>query len=83
MTHYILPFTSTRGREQRTACGVWVTWDQHTVEPECPQCRAWLEADDAEAKQLNLKWEAEAVEARAARIANAALPQAWKPLVKA
>lgn len=55
ITHYIPPFTETRGRGihqmQRAFCGAWVEEAQHSAEPSCERCQEFLEAD---AKQLAL-----------------------------
>lgn len=59
LTHYVPPFTTRRSGVQMTACGVFVQAREHAVEPTCPKCHAWLEADEAEAKQLAAKWAAE------------------------
>ena len=65
MTHYIGCFTQTlRGLtslRQRAVCGVYVDRGEHTTEPTCPACLAYLqkEADDepaiADALGLELK----------------------------
>lgn len=46
-THYIPSFTETNGRKQLAVCGRWVTRHDHSTEPNCPACAAWLIKDDA------------------------------------
>lgn len=61
MSHYIAYFTVERSaaynpngepsRQLRAVCGEWIDYTDHTAEPTCPACVAWLEkeaADDAE-----------------------------------
>lgn len=51
-THYTAYFTQNlRGepsRSQRAVCGVYISPNEHTNEPSCPQCIAYLqqEAED-------------------------------------
>lgn len=44
-THYIPAFTARNGHDQQAACGRWVRATEHTAEPSCPNCRAYLEQD--------------------------------------
>jgi hypothetical protein len=44
-THYIPPYTRVNGRKQETVCGTWITAREHSKEPTCPACAAWLEQD--------------------------------------
>lgn len=58
MTHYVAYFTversTFRGRtptRQQAVCGEFVERGEHTAEPDCPVCAAWLQqeaADEAE-----------------------------------
>lgn len=50
-SHYIPHFTRTDGRVQRAVCGEMIHAVDHTAEPTCPRCKAWIEADAAEAAQ--------------------------------
>ncbi len=48
LTHYIPAFTVFRGREQRlqyAACGTVVSASEHSTEPTCPDCMAYVESD--------------------------------------
>ena len=48
LTHYIPAFTVFRGREQRTqhaACGLFVSASEHSAEPTCEACLAYVNAD--------------------------------------
>lgn len=47
MTHY-LPDVADLGRWQRTACGLCVRFltIDHSPEPECVVCQAWLAANE-------------------------------------
>jgi hypothetical protein len=46
-THYIPMFTARAGRLQQAACGEYAGSSEHSTEPTCPTCRAYLEADAA------------------------------------
>jgi len=47
-THYIPSFTVARGHQQQAVCGAWAeTASQHSAEPTCPKCAAWLAALDS------------------------------------
>ncbi len=59
MSHYVLDFLSTRHRLQHAVCGALVNTMHHSPLQTCPQCEAWLQADDHEAAALTAKWEAE------------------------
>lgn len=59
MTHYIPFFTTRRHGLQRAACGEPVDRRQHSCEPECPECAAWLAADAVETNQTAKALEAE------------------------
>ena len=60
-THYTPYFAERFGqRLHRAVCGALITMRDHRVEPGCQKCKAWLEADDAEAKALSAKWDEEA-----------------------
>ncbi len=63
-THYLAVFSQSRGlgihKEHRAVCGSWITVPlMHSVEPTCPTCAAWLEADDKVAGELAAQWDAE------------------------
>jgi len=45
-SHYIPYFTTENGPKRSTVCGLWIDKRDHTAEPTCPDCQAWL-ADDA------------------------------------
>ena len=45
MTHYITFFTVSRHGREWAACGQWVTPKQHSVEPTCAACVAYVLAD--------------------------------------
>ena len=42
-THYIPAFTERNGRDEKTACGRWIRAMEHTNEPTCPACKAYVE----------------------------------------
>lgn len=47
-THYIPAFTVFRGREQHVqhaACGQFVSASEHSTEPTCAECLAYVESD--------------------------------------
>lgn len=45
MTHYIPYFTKPVGSKRRAACGELVERKQHSTEPACVDCVAYLERD--------------------------------------
>ncbi len=47
-THYIPYFTREYGRQRETVCGAHVLPSEHSTEPNCPACRAWLVQDAAD-----------------------------------
>lgn len=47
-THYIPAFTQRRRGGQVAVCGATVSAREHTVEPSCPACQAWLARDASE-----------------------------------
>ena len=61
-TCYIPAFTSVHQRLQMAICGRIIDWREHSPEPTCPRCLAWLEADEAEAKALSALWDREAAD---------------------
>lgn len=69
-THYIPYFTRTDGRVQRAVCGEMIHAVDHTPEPTCPQCKAWIDADAATAAQY------ESVERHAAALFGTDEPSA-------
>lgn len=42
-THYIPAFTEVNGRSQLSACNKWIPADEHSAEPTCPTCKAYIE----------------------------------------
>lgn len=62
MTHYLPSFVESRW--PRAACGQSARFQilDHSTEPECPCCQAWLEAGPTEAEALVTLWEMEARE---------------------
>lgn len=50
-THYIPAFTAINGRDQQAVCGLWVRADEHTTEPTCADCRAYL-TDEGQTSHL-------------------------------
>lgn len=52
-SHY-LPYFTDRRRDgtQLAACQSWVTMADHSTEPTCPACRAWLEEDASNLQTL-------------------------------
>jgi hypothetical protein len=64
--HYVPFFAVPRGRLHMAVCGRIVSMLEHSAEPDCPKCKAWVEADDAEAKALAQKWDEETAAQRAA-----------------
>ncbi len=52
MSHYICAYTRTNGRKQETACQTWAEAREHSAEPTCPLCAAWLQQDAEEAEQV-------------------------------
>ena len=71
-THYLPAFTSLRQRVQLAVCGRAINPEQHSTEPTCPKCHAWLEADEAEARSLAAQWDAEDAAKLAADLARKA-----------
>jgi hypothetical protein len=69
-THYIPYFTRADGKVQRAVCGEMIHAVDHTSDPTCPQCKAWIDADAAEAAQF------ETVEQHAEALFGAADPDA-------
>lgn len=67
MTHYLPAFTTRHQRLQMAICGRIITQHEHSAEPTCPRCLAWLEADAAEARALAALWDAETAQKRAVR----------------
>lgn len=59
VSHYVPYFTVQRNRWLRAACGVFVGRDEHTPEPTCPRCQAWLEAEPPKASDLEQQWNAQ------------------------
>ena len=47
-THYIPAFTRQNGRTQQAACLLYIRPSEHSNEPTCPECAAWLAADVAD-----------------------------------
>ena len=66
-TCYIPAFTTIHQRLQMSICGRIIDQREHSSEPTCPRCRAWLEADEAEAKALSALWDREAADKAEAR----------------
>jgi len=52
-------FTEISRRARLTVYGRLVEMTEHSVEPTCPKCKAWVEADEVEARALAAKWDAE------------------------
>lgn len=46
-THYAPYFTERNGHKQLTVCGEWIRPTEHSTEPTCPTCQAYLQADEA------------------------------------
>ena len=80
MTHYVPAFTSYHALVYTAVCGAPVhsrrMEQEHSAEPTCPKCQAWLEADEKEAAVLAARWDAEEDEKRRARITNASFEKA-------
>ena len=56
-SHYIPCYTEVRfWKYQRTACGIWITFDRHDVEPTCVRCAEWLHCDAVGAAKLVRRW---------------------------
>ena len=49
-THYIPAFTRENGRQREAACGAWVRRAEHSCEPSCPTCKAYLESETADTR---------------------------------
>lgn len=64
MTHYLPAFTTYRMSRQRAVCGAFIAPTQHSAEPSCPHCEAWLQADDRVVLALREKWDQEDAERR-------------------
>ena len=45
MSHYVPAYTEVNGRHQKAACGAWVTPREHSSEPDCDACHAYLLAE--------------------------------------
>ena len=58
MTHYLPYFTQYRLHQQRAACGVFIEEKDHSPEPSCPQCLAWIQQGlkDTEAIVMAEDW---------------------------
>ena len=66
MTHYLPYFTQYLFHQQRAACGLFIEETDHSPEPSCPQCLAWIQWDPAEHEEPRAAWEvAAAKKARA------------------
>lgn len=50
-THWIPPFTRINGRKQEASCGAWVTARDHSNEPSCPACAAYLQQDASDTRK--------------------------------
>lgn len=56
MQHLITEFNP-KLQFQRAVCGQLVTMNKYSERPDCPQCQAWLHADEeASARALELEW---------------------------
>ena len=62
-SHYIGAFTQRRGHgkhaEEIAICGRWTPIHDHSVEPTCKECEAWLEQDAVDTEALVKQWAAE------------------------
>ena len=47
-THYILALTERNGRYQLAACNRWTLESEHSTEPTCSTCKAYVEDDSRE-----------------------------------
>lgn len=47
-THYVPALAEPNGRQRRAVCGAWTTLREHTNEPTCPECAAWLTEERAD-----------------------------------
>lgn len=45
LSHYLPAFTVRRAHLQKAVCGVMVDLRQHSTEPACAACQAWLEQE--------------------------------------
>jgi uncharacterized paraquat-inducible protein A len=59
-SHYLPAFTTRRQRVQMAACGTFINPEEHSQEPTCARCKAWLDADTEEAAALAKLWDLEA-----------------------
>ena len=62
MTHYLPYFTQYQRDRQRAVCGAFITEKDHSAEPSCPQCLAWIQQDTIDTLALVDKWDREAAE---------------------
>lgn len=58
-THYVPAFTSRSRGLSQTVCGIGIDMAEHSVTPSCPTCKAWLEQDAADAKEIAAALDAE------------------------
>lgn len=59
-SHYIPYFAEMiRACVYRAVCGRSILEREHSADPSCSRCKAWLEADDQLAHELAAKWDAE------------------------
>ena len=68
MSHYISDFTSRRHTIRLAVCGKLIDTREHSPEPDCEKCSAWVDADEKEAATLAARWDEEAEAERIARI---------------
>ena len=45
ITHYLPPFTRLRGVHQQAACGKFILPQEHSAEPRCAACKAYVERE--------------------------------------
>ena len=67
MTHYLPYFTTRRHGGQQAVCGRVIDAHEHSPDPTCPKCQAWIDADEKEAAALAAQWDAEAAQKQAVR----------------
>ena len=49
VTHYLPAYTEVNGRQQKAACGRWIRAQEHSNEPTCDGCHAYVESEAATA----------------------------------
>lgn len=68
MSHYIADYASQHQHLRLAVCGKLIDTREHSPEPDCEKCSAWVDADEKDAAALAAQWDEEAEAKRIARI---------------